>query len=109
MAEDNIYNTYTEGFSTDIIIHVVSILNQGRSFRSNFEYSFKIGIEYVSVNYDHEASCLIIDVKKNDDNLIIKQYSDSTEFVVIKNGQTMTALAKSGNGILKLKKWKNII
>lgn len=87
MEKDNnlevssILGYYTNGFNIDLIFHVVSILNEGKNFESNFEYNFKVGNDNVCVSFDHILKCLILDIKNNENNLVIKKYSNYIEFI----------------------------
>lgn len=94
---------YTEGFNTDLIYHVISILNEGRNFKSDFEYSFKIEDQRINVSFNSKNHCLNILINNGIDLLIINRYVNHMEFIRTTNDGTFKATLDNLNGETTIK------
>ena len=89
---------YTEGFNTELIFHIINIMNKGRNFKSGFEYSFKIEEQKINVTFDSKNDCLNISITNGIDTLIVSRYTNHMEFIRTTNDGTFKATLDNLNG-----------
>lgn len=89
---------YTEGFNTELIFHIINIMNKGRNFKSDFEYSFKIDEQKINVTFDSKNDCLNISITNGIDTLIVSRYTNHMDFIRTTNDGTFKATLDNLNG-----------
>lgn len=89
---------YTEGFNTELIFHIINIMNESRNFKSDFEYSFKIEEQKINVTFDSKNDCLNISITNGIDTLIVSRYTNHMDFIRTTNDGTFKATLDNLNG-----------
>lgn len=89
---------YTEGFNTELIFHIINIMNESRNFKSDFEYSFKIEEQKINVTFDSKNDCSNISITNGIDTLIVSRYTNHMVFIRTTNDGTFKATLDNLNG-----------